>query len=110
MKYLSCILAVILALSLLVSYRQVKASQYYLIASTAEKERRWDLMALYSAMARKANPLDHRPLHTLGRALHILGHDEPALAVMREVLKRRPYKRSVLKNYRIIKDAAKKGN
>ena len=84
--------------SIYVSYCQWQSSYYYALAAATERKLDWPKTIAYAAKAAEANPFNDLPLHTLGRALLEQGHLEISIAITKQVLAVRPYKKYLLHN------------
>ena len=98
MRIISHLLILVLIVSLYVSYCQWQSSYYYALAATTEAKMDWPKTILFAAKAAEANPFNDLPLHTLGRALLEQGHLEISIAITKQVLAVRPYKKYLIYN------------
>lgn len=108
MRIISHILILAFIVSIYVSYGQWQSSHYYVLSTTMERHQKWPEMLAYAAEAIKANPFDDRPMHLLSRALIGQGHLQSSIAIMKKVLRVRPYKKYLRHNLKAARTMLKK--
>jgi len=101
MKTISHILILVLIVSMYFSYCQWRCSHYYVLSAAMEKKGDWQRTVHFAAKAAKANPLDDKPLHLVSKALLEQGHLEPAILIIKKVLRVRPHKKYLLHNLKL---------